>query len=108
MTEQEQFEFAAKAVGIVVLKDINDKFIWDERNYDQSYYWNPRDDGADSFRLETELELDVVWYREYIKVRSCDERFWKLESFSDHNGDKDAARRAASFRVAVEIGKAMG
>ena len=71
-----------------------------------SRYWNPRDDDADCAQMEAELRIDVLWYPAEVAAytNNIDET---REAFADHSGDRNAARRLASTRVAAEVGRGM-
>jgi hypothetical protein len=59
--------------------------------------WNPITDDADCAQLEMICELDLDWRRDLVRSGGC------LEFYSDHDGDKQAARRLASTRAAASI-----
>ena len=64
------------------------------------------DDDGDCARMEAQLGIDVIWYDK--KVWCCvGEEVHAAEYYEHHNEDKNAARRAASCRVAEEIGRRM-
>lgn len=95
---------AAKAVGIV--GNVTDYGIiigWkdDLNNGDElPIYWNPLTSNDDCFRLETALLLPPRFVEEGVWSG-----FSSFESFAEHNGDKDKARRYASTQAAALIGK---
>jgi hypothetical protein len=71
-------------------------------------YWDPTSDDGDCARLEAACSIDVYWHRERvfagpgISSNNC-----LSELYSDHNNDRQAARRLASTRAAAEVGKGM-
>ena len=109
---KELLTYAAKAAGIVFdaeLIDIHGIVIEDntEGAY-QSYYWNPATDDGDSARLRTTLEISVQWTEGIVEVSVDMPLFLGLcEYFADHSGDKNAALRWATLRLAAEIGRRM-
>lgn len=112
MTPQEQHRLAALAAG----KDV--RWYKGRMHYRcghlQSYagpIWSPMIDDGDSARLRTELGIEVSFYKNRLNARRpavevvTDGAVIAWENYSDHAGDKHAALRAATMRVAVEIGK---
>lgn len=94
MTDRELLELAAKAAG-----------LWDYKNDCIDVPWSARNDDGDCARLESALGIHVTWHSDGVV---CGKRIWQaIEMFDAHGGDKQAARRMASLRVAAEIGKAM-
>jgi hypothetical protein len=87
-----------------------------QRGSDESVFeWAPHLDDGECFRMETELEIYFTW-DEWPKnvgigavyTRTCQASDLHVyESYASHNGDKDAARRLASLRVAAELGRRM-
>lgn len=115
-TDRELLELAAKAAGLT----IRDSTRWPNTVVRQITMddgspnwvrWNPRNDDGDGARLEAALGIDVEWHNVGVRCAKltgawCDDVVAR-ESFDDHNGDKQAARRLASLRVAASIGRAM-
>ncbi len=66
-----------------------------------------RFDNGDCARMEAALGIDMRWGENHVIASRADLSDCELEYFSDHAGDKNAARRAASVAVAAEIGRAM-
>ncbi len=68
--------------------------------------WNPYLDDGDYSRMEAQLDIDTAWgeHSVTVKVYDCG---WieEFADYSDHNNDKQAARRAAGTRLAAEIGR---
>lgn len=73
--------------------------------------WNPRTDDGDCARMEAALGIDVEWHNVGVRCSKLTGAFSDdivaREPYDYHNGDKQAARRLASLRVASAIGKAM-
>ena len=104
-TEREQLELAARACGIEVefYETRGQLFCRKSNDYGPNNRWNPKHDDGDCARMEAALDIDVVWYPNSV---SCEtENSARVRYFKDHNGDKNAARRAASVAVASEIGR---
>lgn len=104
---KELLESAAAAMGLRVKK-------WGEQGYAADYalvtktgidsaLWNPIISDSDAFRLETACRLEVRWgYPGWVEV--CGDHGCFAERFSDHGGDRLAARRYASTRAAANFG----
>ena len=77
------------------------------------FKWAPHLDDGDCFRVETELGIIPKRTISYASSWLCLDTAGQLlelvrdEPFKDHNGDKNAARRMASLRVAAELGRRM-
>lgn len=72
---------------------------------DSGRLWNPQTNDGDSARMEATLGINVEWSALGVV---CGKRgFETTELFVNHAGDKQAARRMASLRIAAEIGKAI-
>lgn len=98
MTDRELLELAAKAAGVEVIG--NDPHSGDLRLRDGAY-WNPLNDDGDCARLESDRWLNVEWQRLGVVVHGPGtERI--RESYADHDGDANAARRRASVRAAAK------
>jgi len=102
MDDKELLELAAKAVGAEWCDEEGTFYLTPGNE------WNPRSNSGDCADMETELWIDLTWLpgsvlaQSSIYASSC-----AMERFSSHNGDKKAARRAASVRCAAMVGKAM-
>lgn len=107
MEDKELLELAAKAAGLVgsYYKNETSEGVYCNDENDCGYGWNPLNDDGDCARMEAALGIDVDWAEDGVIARNRDNRVGVL--FEDHNNDRNAARRAASLRVAVEIGRAM-
>ena len=92
-TERELLELAAKACGA------------DFRSYLDCGLWNALMNDGDCARMEAQLSVCVEWSEAW--VISWHGNVQQTVLFSTHNGDKNAARRAASVAVAAEIGRLM-
>ena len=64
--------------------------------------FSPLTDDGDCARMEAQLGLSILWFKDYVLSGKG-----RLHQVIDCNGDKNAARRAASVAVASEIGKLM-
>lgn len=113
MNKRELLEMAAKAAGLVYVAGTDDEWVDDGEGGITGpfkfrdgpvllYDWNPLEDDGDCARMEAKIGIDVVWYA--IEVNSSTE---ECSLYEQYNGDKQAARRMASLRVAAEIGKYM-
>lgn len=107
-TEREQLELAAKACWIEIDHWRGDMPMVNICEHDASEYqaWNPLHDDGDCARMEAALGIELTWFFDRVDALACDVTP-VVEYFKDHNGDKNAARRAASVAVAAEIGRLM-
>ena len=97
-TEREQLELAAKACGLIPTEfEGNDDFMFGVLSW-----FKPHLDDGDCARMEAQLGLSILWFKDYVLSGKG-----RLHQVIDCNGDKNAARRAASVAVASEIGKLM-
>lgn len=112
MNEREMLELAAKAAGYLsachedgtfLVSDCFDADI-QEHIYKQ---WRPDLDDGDCARMEAYLGIEVAWSSVYAMSDNHRLDDCMIEHFVLHNGDKQAARRRASLRVAAQIGKSM-
>jgi hypothetical protein len=78
----------------------NDGRLWDCKNL---RWWNPLVDDGDGARMEEKLDLHLSWLSAGVSSGPK----MTYERFSDHNGNRQAARRWASLRAAAQIGKGM-
>lgn len=109
---KELLTLAAKAWGIKVPEEgpwdgVNEEWGVYRLTMDGSRFdfrWAPHLDDGDCFRMETELGIDVYWGKEFVMCNALKRRSFQ-ELYADHNGDKTAARRLASLRVAAELGR---
>lgn len=79
--------------------------------------WNPRLDDGDGARMETQLGIGLHRLRQVVEAfvdrdsptseMYYDPEITWSENYADHNGNRQAARRMASLRVAAEIGRRM-
>lgn len=100
MTDREMLELAAKAMHAKPDEQAHDGTLLFGRAR-----WNPLVDDGDCARMEAAIGIHVTWHSDGVV---CGKRIWQETAmFEDHNGDKQAARRIASLRIAAEIGKAM-
>lgn len=118
--DRELLELAAKAIGKnVIAHKFCDEFLdsWDglidyeDRFMSNPPEWSPLKDDGDCARMEAALGIDIEWLSYEVCAYWKDEDGMLLheesECYSEHKGDKQAARRMASLRVAAEIGRAM-
>ena len=107
-TEREQLELAAKACWIEIDHWRGDMPMVNICEHDASEYqaWNPLHDDGDCARMEASLGIDVKWYKSGVIAHIRDTGI-QSEVFINHASDKNAARRAASVAVAVEIWRLM-
>ena len=106
-TEREQLELAAKACGYVIERWMNDSSATAICGMDKNgiKVWEPLHDDGDCARMEAALGIDVEWEIFTREVWSSCGNVEIMERFKDYDGDKNAARRAASVAVAAEIGR---
>ena len=112
---REDYEMAAKAVGFIDDQTSDDEDSLGLRRNGQGIFyvvgkrgwhnWKPPEDDGDAARLECAIGLEVQWYEDDVLVG-------KLvplgkEFFDTHGGDKNKARRYATFRAAIAIGRAI-
>ena len=71
------------------------------------WYWNPLTDDGDCARMEAQLGIDVKWYKSGVIAHIRDTGIQSEVFFINHASDKNAARRAASVAIAVEIWRLM-
>lgn len=70
-------------------------------------WWNPHLDDGDGARMEEKLSINLSWDDYSVTAVSEHRLVLVNERRSDHNGNRQAARRMASLRVAAEIGRRM-
>lgn len=106
MTDRELLELAAKAGGLTVIGHRDIGVMIRSEACKSGFCWNPMIDDGDNARLESSMGFDVSWYDGGVlvgprsKPGSAHFRY-----YSDHDGDKQAARRYAGVCAAAEIGK---
>ena len=110
-TEREQLELAAKACGLhfnptLKLKQGLHIVKPDAKCQSDQVLWDPKNDDGDCARMEAALGIDVKWYKSGVIAHIRDTGI-QSEVFINHASDKNAARRAASVAVAVEIWRLM-
>jgi hypothetical protein len=111
MTEvKELLTLAAKACGYITVQYC-DHLGWQVVFEDGvSSWWHPGKWDGDCFRMETELYTEITWTDKTVTAEVWGYGLLEAqnsEHFADHNGDKNAARRLASLRVAAELGRRM-
>lgn len=109
MSDRELLEFAAKAAGIEFVSMDNwphqdgCRFWREGDSCDCGAAWNPLTDDGDEARLEAVMGFNVEWRLQQVRVSS--RQGGAIESYVDHGGDKQKARRRAGVRAAAAIGK---
>ena len=114
---RELLELAALACGYVVQEHIN-AGAWvynkdsppDKFGEPRIFTWMPGTDDGDGARMEEKLGIDVQWAQDSGFVLSAEfsrKREYCAEFFDRHNGNRQAARKMASLRVAAHIGERM-
>lgn len=109
---RKMLEDAARAAGIAITPctctDPRWPFRHDESKSGKSGHWNPLEHDGDCARLEAACEINVMWWDDRVSVVSTGEHCHSSDmQFSDHGGDRSAARRHASVRAAAQIGAAV-
>lgn len=102
---------AAKACGYEVQRvvearngiDILHVVVRSKETFGLDAYWAPHLDDGDGARMEEKLDLHLSWLSAGVSSGPK----MTYERFSDHNNDRQAARRWASLRAAAQIGKGM-
>ena len=116
MNNRELLELAAKAVGMperVVGAKPGYYALYPDTDGVEKFccmnQWDPLIDDGDCARMETALELCIVWGANYVDVTCSNDYESHAREFSeDHQGhDKNHIRRLASTRCAAEIGRKM-
>lgn len=107
-TERELLTLAAKACGFHDYRSVG-IHLFEVKSHPTWPWviWNPLHDNGDCARMEAALEINLRWHTKDVHVKSLLSGSEWYEKFSDHAGDKNAARRAASVVVASEIGRLM-
>ena len=110
-SERELLTLAAKAMGIDLESYIALGNVRSYMNKETGENWTSLHDDGDCARLEAALGLDVVWYRDHV-VSVCHDDEGRYvcsasEDYTDHNGDKNKARRWASTRAAAAVAEEM-
>lgn len=114
MTDDDKrlIELAARAMGRKV-KSWNDQtgalvLVLDDHTYFQPLYKNGLTDcDGDCARMEDALYLDVNRRMQGVDVWRAEMPESVFEYYSNHSGDKSAARRRASVRAAAMVGESM-
>ena len=109
--EREQLKMAAKACGLHVNPTLKRKrglhiVNPDAKCQSDQVLWDPKNDDGDCARMEAALGIDVKWYKSGVIAHIRDTGI-QSEVFINHASDKNAARRAASVAIAVEIWRLM-
>ena len=120
-TDRDLLERAAKAAGYTLKwgdvymvggdeVDCSDQpYVVSGQPDEADWYWNPLEDDGDEARLEAACNIDIEWHTIGVVAILNDkdlihntERF--RETFADHGGDKQKARRYAGTRAAAAMG----
>jgi hypothetical protein len=112
MTEQELFEFAAKAAGVQGFYLVYDGEEFRYGIASEDKLWNPIENDSDAFRLLVDLNLDMDHGWEVVGgepkatvcVQNREGTAWANEIKGD---DPYAAARCAIVHVAAKIGEKM-
>lgn len=110
MNDRELLEKAAKAANYPIEFDgeVNGYFPnGRDENGNVAEWWNPLTDDGDCARLESACELGITWLRGFVISHNTNHKegyyAYEVELYSDHGGDKNAARRRASTRAAAKL-----
>ena len=106
-TERELLTLAAKACGFHDYRSVG-IHLFEVKSHPTWPWviWNPLHDDGDCARMEAQLGIDVKWYKSGVIAHIRDTGI-QSEVFINHASDKNAARRAASVAIAVEIWRLM-
>ena len=106
-TERELLTLAAKACGFHDYRSVG-IHLFEVKSHPTWPWviWNPLHDDGDCARMEAALGIDVKWYKSGVIAHIRDTGI-QSEVFINHASDKNAARRAASVAIAVEIWRLM-
>lgn len=113
--ERELVVLAAKACGYKLdleFRPVGLPFFHSERRaiaLDSGGWFAPGVDDGDCARMEAVLGISVDWSSTNVMCGAWNgaESESAVERYESHSGDKQAARRMASLRVAAEIGRNM-
>lgn len=114
MTDRELLETAAKAAGYNVTYKAKDCYGKKDGNF---YFgvggytpqcWNPLKDDGDGARLEAALGMPVHWWGNCVTVNNGAHGSGATEFFTEHGGDRQAARRKASVIAAAALAAQLG
>lgn len=107
---RELLELAAKACGYEIQWDhfTNLPMMLTDSGADVRT-WAPHIDDGDGARMEAQLaiSLHIADGAVYASCRTASGTLMTCEKRADHNGNRQAARRMASLRVAAELGRRM-
>ena len=110
---RELLELAAKACGYSI-HDWCDGAAWAYKiGSELDFYgelpifkWAPHLDDGDGARMEAQNYIQLSFYDSYVRANLHGDSGC-VEKYKNHNGDRQAARKMASLRVAAEIGRRM-
>ena len=104
MNDKELLELAAKAAGIEIISDAEEKGLWIKHKF---LAWNPLTDDGDALRLAVKLNLGVsIPIHQTIKADVVCFRYSRV-SIREEGNDPYAATRRAIVRAAAAIGQEM-
>lgn len=93
----------AKIAAMLAVPGVYTNGRWMNGRWDgqfRTFCW--LDDDGDCARLEAAALIDVVWSSSGVEAWACaGEQVMASSDFSDHGGDRNAARRAAVVDCAV-------
>ena len=70
--------------------------------------WNPIDNDGDCASMETACWIEFEWYATKVVAFTHDGFHQIREKYSNHSGNRQAARRLACTRVAAALGREKG
>ncbi len=112
--DRETLDLAAKAAAAagapIILTDAGPQIIeWTDGKSESYRVWRPDADDGDGARLEAALAIEITWNRVAASACVYDDTGAPIAHafghFSDHSGDKQAARRMATVRCAAALAK---
>lgn len=106
-TDREELELAALAMGgrvewVQVGSAIAARFVREEDQLRSAMlFWNPKHDSGQGAEMGAAVGISVRWLDDKVRCGSHPD----LSDSQPYGTDKQAARRAASFAVSVEMGR---
>ena len=107
-TEREEMELVAKVAGIEYEWE-GDELLTPTEFRTDVYYWNPRTDDGDAFRLMVKMDMDINRYVQTKETSAC--QFGngvQNRAVVKIDDDPYAATREAIFQCALECAKRRG
>lgn len=103
---RETLALAAKAIGHELhFNEVGVAQLWKDGKY--LCFWEPHESDGDCARMEAALGIDIHWENVHVEVFHEDVGY-ATECYLDHGGDRAAARRYASTRMAAAVQKTRG